>query len=290
MLPNFLVVGAQKSGTTSLYKYLKTHPDIYLPAQKETKFFVHERFYNQGISYYKQYFSEWNQERAVGEVDPEYMYVEESIDRMIRHLDFGSTKFIFIFRNPIDRAFSHYLMSYRRGQEPLTFEEAVALEEKRIKKGLMENLRYSYVNRGFYLRQINRFLEHTDKSNMLFLLTEDLSKNTLQCLQSVFKFLDVSQDFTPPNVGQTFHRATAPHSIKLLQRINNQGVEKKLLRVLIPWKNTRDKLRATLLKINQNHNHNIALSNQMRQNLHKVFQEENQRLAKFLNRDLNHWK
>jgi hypothetical protein len=290
MLPNFLVVGAQKSGTTSLYNYLITHPDIYLPAQKETKFFVHERFYNQGISYYEQYFSEWHQERAVGEVDPEYMYVDESMNRMIRHLDFENMKFIFIFRNPIERAFSHYLMSYRRGLEPFTFEEAVALEAERIKKGFMENLRYSYVNRGFYLRQIDRFLKHTDRSNMLFLLTEDLSENTLHCLQTVFKFLNVSQDFTPPNMGQKFHKATAPRSITLLQRINSQGVEKKLLRILIPWKKTREKLRANLLKINQKHDHNIVLSNQMRQNLSHVFQKENEQLAKFLNRDLNHWK
>ena len=86
MLPNFLVVGAQKAATTSLHNYLAVHPDIYLPAQKETKFFVDDERYMRGIDYYeREHFSGWKGESAVGEVDPDYMYFEQALGRLARH-------------------------------------------------------------------------------------------------------------------------------------------------------------------------------------------------------------
>lgn len=135
MLPNFFIVGVQKAATTSLHNYLLYHPEIYLPAQKETKFFVDDKRYAKGIDYYeKTYFSDWNSQPAVGEIDPDYIYFQNALERISLHINISATKFIFIFRNPVDRAFSHYLMTYRRGFEPLSFEDATEQEPNRIKK------------------------------------------------------------------------------------------------------------------------------------------------------------
>ncbi|ADE16367.1 sulfotransferase [Nitrosococcus halophilus Nc 4] len=290
MLPNFFVVGAQKSGTTSLHHYLRAHPEIYLPFQKESKFFVHERFYNRGIHYYEaEYFSGWDHELAVGEVDPEYMYIEQALERIIKHFNPSSLKLIFIFRNPVERAFSHYLMTYRRGLEPLTFEEAISAEPSRISQGIMSNIHYSYTNRGFYLRQVEKFLMYVDRSKMLFLLTEDLRENTLDCLKIIFNFLEVSQDFLPQNINKQFHKATAPRSMTLLRRIKGNGPEKKIIRLLIPKKKLRHKLRKKLLGFNQKNQHKMSLSDYMYQHLSELFLEENNRLSRFINRDLSHW-
>lgn len=290
MLPNFLVVGAQKSGTTSLHNYLVAHPEVYLPVQKETKFFVHDKFYNRGIKYYEEkYFSGRTTEVGIGEVDPDYMYCEQALPRIVRHLDLNALKIIFIFRNPVERAFSQYLMNYRRGHEPLSFGEAIEKESSRIKLGHMENLRYSYVTRGYYLRQVERFLEYIDQSQMLFLLSEDLKTSALSSVREVYHFLGVSNDFVPPNIDKQFHRATAPRSLALVRRIKGGGWETRLLRLLIPSVTLRHSLRTYLLRINQTSQGGIVLDEDERRSLVELFRTENERLAAFLGRDLSHW-
>jgi len=100
MLPNFFVVGAQKSATTSLHFYLAGHPDIFLPKEKESKFFVNDERYILGIKYYENnYFCDWNGQKIVGEVDPDYMYFEVAVERILKHFDMNRLQFIFIFRN-----------------------------------------------------------------------------------------------------------------------------------------------------------------------------------------------
>ena len=102
MLPKFFVVGAQKAGTTTLHNLLASHPEIYLPRQKETKFFVADERYAEGLSHYEtQYFAEWDGESAVGEVDPDYMYFPQALERMAVNLDLREIRFIFLLRNPV---------------------------------------------------------------------------------------------------------------------------------------------------------------------------------------------
>ncbi len=92
-------------------------------------------------------------------------FFDESLKRLQKYIDFSSAKFIFILRDPVERAFSHYLVTYRRGLEPLSFEEAIEKEDERLSKGgFFERMHYSYVSRGFYLRQIKRFLPYIRKS------------------------------------------------------------------------------------------------------------------------------
>lgn len=290
MLPNFLVVGAQKAGTTSLHNYLQAHPDIYLPPQKETKFFVHERHYSKGIGFYESaYFSERTVESAVGEVDPDYMYCEQSLPRIIQHLNPNSLKIIFIFRNPVERAFSQYLMNYRRGHESLSFEEAIATESSRIRLGHMENLRYSYATRGYYLRQVERFLQHIDRSRMLFLLSETLESDPVRCLQEVYRFLNVKEDFEPPNIGERFHQASAPRSHVLARKLQEQGLERRLLRRFIPSMSLRRSLRKWLARFNQAGQNTMTMDPEIHQQLVQDFSAENKRLADFLDHDLGSW-
>src|SRR5437868_3900524 len=104
-LPNFLCVGAQKAGTTTLYEILKQHPDIFLPKKiKETKFFVYEEKFQRGKTWYeKEFFSEVKNEKAFGEIDPAMMFEEKSAQRIFDTLG-KDVKLIFVFRNPVARA------------------------------------------------------------------------------------------------------------------------------------------------------------------------------------------
>jgi len=177
-LPNFLCVGAQKAGTTTLHDILIQHPEIYLPEIKETKFFQDNSKYRKGLDYYeKEFFGKWNGERAVGEIDSVYMYFEYVPERIYKHLG-KDIKLIFMLRNPVDRAYSHYWMSYRRGYETETFERAIELEQKRIKIDEFHKIHFSYIDRGFYAKQIKRYLKLFPKENMLFIIfEEDFLKN-----------------------------------------------------------------------------------------------------------------
>ena len=290
MLPNFFVVGAQKAGTTSLHNYLCSHPDIFLPTMKETKFFADDERYIKGLSYYlSEHFSTWHGEKAVGEIDPDYMYFEQVLERMDVNLDLRATKFIFVLRNPVDRAFSHYLMTVRRGVENLSFEEAIRLESKRISKDYLTKMHFSYISRGFYLPQIQRFLAYLDKTNMLFILSDDLKNNTLDALTSCYRFLSVEEAVIPPDLDVLHHVAMAPRSKRLLQLILRESLAKKLFHMLVPSDKVRKKFRKKMLEMNQTSEHGLVMQEDTRRMLAGMYREHNSQLAEFIGRDLSHW-
>ena len=114
-VPSFFVVGAQKAGTTSLHNWMAQQPDVCLPKLKETHFFSIQEIFERGIDWYLQQFPRCKYDSIVGEICPEYMYCKQAPYR-IREWN-PNPKIIFIFRHPIERAFSHYLMSVRGGYE-----------------------------------------------------------------------------------------------------------------------------------------------------------------------------
>jgi hypothetical protein len=132
-------------------------------------------------------------------------------------------------------------------------------------------------------------LEYIDRSKVLFLLSEDLKRDSVRSMREVYHFLGISDDFVPPNIGQQFHRATVPRSLGLLRRIKGQGWEKGMLRMLIPSPALRKSLRRKLLRINQTSRVDVVLHESERRRLLELFRSENERLAQFLGRDLDHW-
>lgn len=192
-LPNFLCVGAQKSGTTSLYQILKSHPEVFLPDKKELHFFNEDSEYEKGIEYYERYFAGCRGEKAVGEITPAYIYFE-NVPGRIRETLGGDVKLIFIFRNPATRAYSQYLMSLWKGYEKEGFRRALELEEKRMGEGYNKRRSLSYVTRGLYARQVKRYLEHFPRENMLFLvLEEDFFDAREEAFENLLSFLGVGR-------------------------------------------------------------------------------------------------
>lgn len=291
MLPNFMVVGAQKSGTTSLHHYLKGHPDIYLPAGKETKFFARTDRYEKGIEFYeREYFSEYNDEKAVGEVDPDYMFYEEALDRIGQHIPVGGLRFIFLLRNPVERAFSHYLMTYRRGEETLNFSEAIRSEEKRATGDYYSRSRYSYVTRGLYYPQIERFLHRVGRENVLILLTEDLKQDPVGVMKRCFQFLNVDVDVVLPELNQHYHGAYLPKSVKLVRLLTGENKFKKIARKIMPVDSVRSWLRGAVLKWNTSSDDIPTLNQADREFMSDIFRPYNLKLASLIERDLQNWR
>lgn len=202
-LPNFVCVGAQRAGTTSLYFLLQQHPDVFVPPHwKEPHFFDNPFNYGKGLAHYElDNFLDHTNERAIGDLTPSYMIEESVPERLYR--DLGSDlKLIVCLRNPADRAYSQYLLNRSRLWENESFETALAREAERMTAGPFEYQRYSYVTRGLYHRHMTRFLEHFSRDQMMVLIyEEDFGARMPETLSRLFAFLDVA----PHNVDSGVH-------------------------------------------------------------------------------------
>lgn len=197
-MPDFLIVGTQKGGTTSLFNYLIQHPRIYAPFRKEIKFF--DSNYFNGLAWYRAHFPlrrKLRREQALtGEATPYYMFHPTAPERIQQAVP--NAKIIVLLRNPVDRAYSHYQHMVRAGRETLSFEEALEKEEERL-KGEAEKIAadmyypqathiyYSYLARGRYIEQLPRLFSLFTPERVLVLKSEDLytspSSTYLQTLQ-----------------------------------------------------------------------------------------------------------
>ena len=211
-LPNFFIIGAAKSGTTSLYYYLKEHPQIYMSPMKEPEFFsflgqkVDRKDGRQApgiyaLSDWKEYealFSGVKDEKIIGEASPSYIYVPEVPLRIRQYI--SDPKFIAILRDPAERAYSHFNMrlnklSHKVGEPITNFAEVLKAEDQRIKDGWACG--WHYKKRGFYYEQLKRYYELFGRNRIRVFLYEDLRSDPPKVLQEIFRFLGVDESFVP---------------------------------------------------------------------------------------------
>lgn len=203
-LPDFFIAGTQKGGTTSLYTYLSQHPNIIDAFKKEVIFFKSPLIHKKGLRWYRSHFptlAQKESENAIrGEATP-LMYSLHA-PRLIREV-VPDVKLIFLLRNPVKRAFSHYQHNKRRkGREELTFSEAIRNENSRITKDIetispeslysdYSNRRYSYVYRGFYAEHLERWCKFFPDDQMFIEESEYFYANPQDCLEKITDFLDL---------------------------------------------------------------------------------------------------
>ena len=209
VLPNFLIIGAQKSGTTSLFSYLTRHPDIIPPVKKEIHYF--DLNFKKSIDWYKSFFPKKNEMKdgnVTGEASPQYMLFPHVMPRIKAMLP--KVKLIMILRNPVTRAYSHYNHQVRMKREIRSFEEAIAMETERIKNSydrivsgeLIKDsnfMHYSYLERGKYCYQIENVLKFFDRKNVLIVQNEKFKTNPQAQYDRILNFLGLpifSVDFT----------------------------------------------------------------------------------------------
>jgi sulfotransferase family protein len=196
-LPNFLIIGAQKAGTTALYAYLRRHPAITGPSWKEVSFF--DRHYARGEAWYRGNFPNALRARGlVGEASPSYLFHPLAPERVAAMVP--EAKLVALVRNPVDRAFSHYQHEVALGREPLSFEDALQAEDDRL-SGEEERMRadpayfsrswwdYTYRARGRYAEQLERWLAVFPREQLLIVPNEDLDSEPERTHARVLKFL-----------------------------------------------------------------------------------------------------
>ena len=201
--PNFIIIGAMKSATTSLYTYIKQHPHIFMTKVKEPMFFNNfqqENNYNilgskskksTTLEEYLAMFKDAKNEKAIGEASPAYIYNENAPYLIKEHLP--DVKIIAILRQPTDRAYSNFLHTKRADRENVnSFEQAIKIEKERISDNWSPL--YHYIQKGFYSVQLKRYYNLFPKENIKVYLFEDLVKNPKVTLKDIFKFLNVDEN------------------------------------------------------------------------------------------------
>ena len=204
-LPDFLVIGAQKAGTTALYAYLLKHPAIVGPSWKEVSFF--DRHYARGEAWYRGNFpttlrrAEARRRAGVepiaGEASPSYLFHPSAPERVAKLVP--KARLIALVRNPVDRALSHYHHEVALGRESLPFEDALAQEEERM-RGELERMRdpryfshawwnYTYASRGLYADQLERWLAVFPREQLLVVPSEDLLDRPAETYARVLEFV-----------------------------------------------------------------------------------------------------
>lgn len=294
IMPNFLVIGAAKAGTSSLYHYLKQHPQIYMSSEKEPRFFALEgeklefggpaQGINQGsvtsLEAYCQLFEGVTDQIAIGEASTLYLSSPKAPQRIKHYLP--NAKLIAVLRDPAERAFSSYMHLVRDGYETLSFVEALEKEASRLQEK-WQPLWY-YKQRGFYYEQLKRYFELFKPEQIKVYLYEDLAADSTAVVQDIAHFLEVDPNFTPELTRENV--SGIPKSRWLQNLFTKDNPIKLALKPLVPQQFRRG-IAENVKK--QNLGAKPTLSPEIRQQLITLYREDILNLQKLIDRDLSTW-
>lgn len=294
-MPNFLLIGAGKAGTTAIYEYLRQHPQVYMSPVKEPNYFA---FMDAPVNFkgpgedaminrtsitdmesYRALFRGVQNEAAIGEASQWYLYSEQAAGRIQHYLP--DVKMIAILRDPIKRAYSDFLHFVRDDREPIKdFGQALQAEEHRIQNHWGFG---HYVRRGLYYGQVKRYLDRFDRSQLQIYLNEDLKADATGLMHNIFRFLNIEASFRPdtsyrPNVSGI------PQN-KLLHRF--LGKSNPVRTLIEPY--APASLRKAMITLKGRNLSQPPLSPETRQQLIPIFRDDILKLQDLIDRDLSAW-
>ena len=216
--PDVLVVGAQKSGTTTVHAWLRDYPQVFTATPKELHYFdLHQ---DRGPDWYRGRFAGVGPTQLAAEATPSYMYFEDAVRRIAQ--DLPDARLVVVLRDPVSRAYSHYQHNRSRGHEKLGFAAALESEPQRLATGnTMDRISYSYLDRGRYLGQVERLLSLFPRRQVHLELFECVRDEPQQSFERLTDFLELARVELPPTVGARTNRyksARLRHARRLLPR------------------------------------------------------------------------
>ena len=303
-LPTFFIFGATKSGTSSLYFYLKQHPDVFMSSVKEPHFYGFEpgssvREVRNGAlrenSYvitdeaeYRRLFRDAKNERALGEASVMYLYLDGAAERL--RAEVPDARLVAVLRNPVERAYSAYLHLIREEDEPCpSFIAALDAEPARIKAGWAPL--YHYQNMGFYARQLRRFYAQFPAEQFKIFLYEDLEREPERVIREIYSFIGVDPGFRPDvsvrhNISGVPQNPLAHEAYRFLKR---SGPMKDVVKRFLPEPLRSRTKRRLLARLEANNLRKPPLSAEARARLIAAYREDVGELQKLLGRDLSSW-
>ncbi|WP_300460982.1 sulfotransferase [Desulfobacula sp.] len=296
--PDFLIVGAPKCGTTSLFRYLKNHPQIFLPEKKEPKFISSQfiKFPMNGpgdtrldetvheFSQYSGLFSEADDHQLCGEASADTLYYyHQSIPVIKKYI--GNPKIIILLRNPVERAFSSYSHTVRDHRETAGFEFALSNEKVRIKNNF--DLMWHHVKVGCYYCQVKAFLDNFE--HVFVGLFDDLKKDSPSFVRNVFDFLEIDNQYLPSNLDRVYHRSYVPKYRFINQWIVRPNKLKNAAKPLfnIFFTNAQIEGMINFFKDMSEKKRNIEFDTRIR--LTRSFKKDIHQLSQLIGKDLEQW-
>lgn len=292
-LPNFIIFGVQKAGTTSIYSYLKQHPQVYMSPVKETNFWSGElqkdgqkptikksnNIYT--FEQYTQLFDDVKDEIAIGEASPNYLLRYKSSSELIyQHLP--QTKLIAVLRDPSERAYSDYLMHIR--------------EAKYGGKTLTEQIQYSpntsyTLLKGLYYQPLKHYIEKFGQDQIRVYLYDDLCQSPVKFMQNMYEFLEVDPTFIPDTTRKAQEgKLPKNQAVNNLLRTQNpiRKVAATALKTFFPLE-VRQNIRSRILEINSIDKKQLKLSVEERKLLVDFYRDDILKLQELIERDLSGW-
>lgn len=302
--PNFLIIGAGKSGTTSVYQAIKQHPDIFMSAVKEPNFFALEgqekitgydkedpdgfNFYPWAVTNLKDYhklFEDVENQKAIGESSTMYQYMPKAPQNIKKHIP--EAKLIAIFRNPADRLYSRYLHLVRENRPPTpNFEDC-------FERGNLWWQKNDLIQEGFYYSHMKRYFELFDASQIKIMLYEDLRQKPVEFMQELFEFLGVDHSFVPDmSVQYNVSGKIKNKYVDLIigqQSLIRRGLE-KISPTLIQNVRESRAMQKIVTNLRKKNLERVPLSNALRKRLiEEIYKEEILSFGNLIQRDLNGW-
>ncbi len=294
--PNFLIIGAAKSGTYTLFHHFARHPEVFMSEIKEPHYFsfgatstdmnsAGKRPVHSWISSRQAYielFADHSGARAAGESSVSYLYIPGTAERIFEFNP--AMKLIVSLRNPVDRAYSSFNYAKSYGQEPLTtFAEGLEAEQQRIRDNSSILLRYRDL--GLYARQLKRYYDVFPREQIKVILYEDFVQNPSQVVCDLFEFIGVATDFKPdPNLRSNLTKRPDDEN-PLHDFINSQNL-RSAVRKLLPMsarRRVREFVRHVFFKPPP------PISEHERRQFQHLFRDDIADLEKLLGRDLSGW-
>ena len=291
-LPNLLIVGAAKSGTTSLHNYLNQHPSIFMCSQKEPHFLINKEIGEKripkgvlNIEDYKALFNESSNKKYRGESSVMYLLFPEFAIKNINKYLSKNVKIIIMLRNPVERAYSGYQHVKRYNlMESLSFEKAIDQSENRYHSISDITPASRYLELGMYFEQVKKFIEEFDDVHVI--IYDDYKNDFSSEINSVFKFLDLDifkvNSEKKHNVGGWQWRNEWIKSLMI-----KKNLLKKFLKFLLPFKSLRKIIRENLHKRNTNKIEEV--NPETEKWLKDYYKSDVEKLSILLDKDLNDW-
>lgn len=298
--PNFIIIGAGKCGTTSLYEYINQHPDVCMSEPKEPCFFDSQQ-HDRGLEYYwNKYFKGWAGQKAIGEATPSYLPAPFASERIKNALP--DAKLIAILRNPIDRSYSGWWMMFSSGREKISFEDAICQNIERIEAGItfegeegksrwygfMSNLycyekglsKYrTYLDHGYYAQQLKRYIALFPKTQIKVILFEDLCRDPQAIAQDIWSFIGVD----PKHVLKDNLARNTAYGSRVIRRLAHKIASTKIHKIF------PDKITRLAVRQLSGFGNRPTMGKNIRAWLVGHYYQHNRELEKLIGRDLHHW-
>ena len=293
-MPNLFVIGAAKAGTTALYHYLTQHPQVFLPRNKEPMFFSRDEYYAKGLDWYEEFYFHGAENYPVrAEATPHYLYWSEKVAPRIKEV-YGEkpVKFIVSFRDPVSRAYSWYWNMVREGREDLDFDEALRVEEYRLKQNRNElyqlgSMVYGYSAGSRYASLLQPYLELFSAKDFYFVFQDDLKSRANEICANTFEFLGIESSVQISSSNS--NPAAMPRSRLLHRTLRQRSLLKEYIKPFMPGRFRRH-LKSRMMQVNLKETPYAPLDPQLAHELRLSYRTDIGKLEKITGRDLSSWK